>query len=218
MSEYPTTRISLLMRVRDPQDHQAWSDFVTLYRPVLYRFARRRGFQSADAHDLAQTVLTTVAGKIGDWEPDEQRARFRTWLSRVAQNQAISMFRRSQTQRAQAAGGSGMVAQLNELADPVDADSDAIIAEYRREIFRYAARIVREEFEETTWQAFWLTSVEMVQVADAAKSLGRSCGSIYTSRSRVIRRLQEVVQRFVDEDETLTPLSPPADHTNEDSP
>jgi RNA polymerase sigma-70 factor (ECF subfamily) len=61
MSAFPTTRISLLMRVRDHGDRQAWTDFVTLYRPVSYRFARRRGLQEADAQDLTQSVLTAVA-------------------------------------------------------------------------------------------------------------------------------------------------------------
>ncbi|MFK8112813.1 MAG: RNA polymerase sigma factor [Rubripirellula sp.] len=208
MSQYPTTRISLLMRVRNHEDHQAWSDFVTLYRPVLYRFGRRRGLQPADSQDLAQSVLAAVAEKIGDWNPDENRARFRTWLSRVALNQAITMYRRNQANRStQGVGGSGILTQLNQHADSTETHSEELLAEYQREVFRHAARKVRQEFEESTWQAFWLTSVDGVSVSDAAQSLGRSIGSVYTARSRVIGRIQQVVQQIQADDDTLSPSS-----------
>lgn len=71
---------------------------------------------------------------------------------------------------------------------------------YRREIFRAVARKVRAEFEETTWQAFWLTAVDGLSVEDVAKSLGRTVGAVYTARSRIIRRLQELARVFVEDD------------------
>lgn len=94
MSDFPTTQFDLLMRVRDTTDRSAWEEFASTYRPAIYRFARHRGLQEADAEDLAQNVLAAVADRIGEWEPDPERGRFRTWLSRVAMNQTITMFRR----------------------------------------------------------------------------------------------------------------------------
>ena len=70
---------------------------------------------------------------------------------------------------------------------------------YRREVFRLVARKVGAEFEEATWQAFWLTAVDGVSIDETAKSLGRSVGSVYTARSRIVRRLQELVKDFSDE-------------------
>jgi RNA polymerase sigma-70 factor (ECF subfamily) len=61
------------------------------------------------------------------------------------------------------------------------------------------ARKVRAEFEEATWQAFWMTAVEGASVEEAASSLGRSAGAIYTARSRIIRRLQELARSEGDE-------------------
>jgi RNA polymerase sigma-70 factor (ECF subfamily) len=71
----PETRPSLILRVRDPNDADAWNQFATLYRPVILRLARRKGIQAADAEDLAQQVLLSVAGAIERWQPDQQRAR-----------------------------------------------------------------------------------------------------------------------------------------------
>lgn len=193
MSEFPTTRVSLLLRVKDPANQAAWEEFAAIYRPVIHRFARRRGLQEADAQDLSQTVLTAVAERIPDWTPDDDRAKFRTWLSRIAMNQTITMFRRKRIDAAR--GGTTGVAILNNQEDPT---SD-LQMDYRREIFRLAARLASAEFEETTWRAFWMTAVEGATPDEAAQSLHRSVGSIYTARSRVIRRLQQLAREIESE-------------------
>ncbi|MCP4174110.1 MAG: hypothetical protein GY758_25440 [Fuerstiella sp.] len=66
MNRIPDTRASLLIRVKDPFDCDAWLGFSDIYRPVIYRMARRRGLQNADARDRTQKVLTSVAAKMGD--------------------------------------------------------------------------------------------------------------------------------------------------------
>ena len=65
--------------------------------------------------------------------------------------------------------------------------------EYRRESFRAAARQIKPEFELETWQSFWLTAVEGISAQSVAEQLGKKTGSIYTARSRVMKRLQERV-------------------------
>lgn len=193
MPGFPTTRLSLLVRLKDTADHAAWEEFVSIYQPAIYRFARQRGLQQADAQDLAQNVLVAVAERIGDWEPDNDRARFRTWLSRVASNQTITMFRRRKPDAAR--GGTTAVAALSRQEDP----TTELELHCRREMFRALARKVRAEFEEASWQAFWMTAVEGASVEEAARSLGRSAGAVYTARSRIIRRLQELAKSDADE-------------------
>ncbi len=80
MSPGPETRPSLLIRVRDPADHAAWQEFAEIYRPVILRLAQSKGLQAADAEDIAQEVLATVAKAIAEREHDPRRARFSTWL------------------------------------------------------------------------------------------------------------------------------------------
>jgi RNA polymerase sigma-70 factor (ECF subfamily) len=193
MPLFPTTRLSLLLRIRDKGNQSAWEEFVATYSPAIYRFARQKGLQDADARDLAQNTLAAVANQIGDWKVDNDRARFRTWLSRIALNQTITMYRRRKPDVAR--GGTTGVAVLDrEAIDPGDLDLN-----HRREVFRFLARKVRAEFEEATWQAFWMTAVEGISIEEAARSLGRSVGAIYTARSRIVRRLQELARSYSDE-------------------
>ena len=87
MTAIPATRASLLLRLRDPRNAAAWNDFLDLYGPLVYGYARKQGLQDADAADLSQDVLIAVAGAVGRLEYDPSYGAFRNWLfTAVRQN------------------------------------------------------------------------------------------------------------------------------------
>jgi RNA polymerase sigma-70 factor (ECF subfamily) len=197
MNSAPETRASLLIRVRDPADQAAWQEFVEIYRPLILRLARQKGMQDADAEDVAQRVLLAVSRAIEQREHDRQRAKFRTWLHRVAHNAILNALTRGRGDRG--VGGSAMLAVLNQHTSHAGPDSDLLRLEHRREVFRWAARRVRREFQPETWSAFWLTAVEGRDVADVAEEFGKNAGAIYAARSRIMRRIQEIVAQYEQE-------------------
>ena len=200
MSQVPETRDSLLLRLTDAADHEAWCQFTAIYRPLVYRVARRRGLQDADAQDLAQQVLLSVAGAIGRWQAKPKRAKFRTWLHTVARNAVIDHLRDARLDVAE--GGTTARLRLQEEADG-RVDEAELEREYQRELFRLAARGVRGEFAETTWLAFWLTAVEGLPIPAVADELGKTVGAVYVARSRVMQRLRDKVTEY--ETETNDP-------------
>lgn len=194
----PATRYSLIVKLRDPADAGAWREFVAIYQPLIYRLARRKGLQDADAQDLCQEVFRTVARAIERYELDPARGSFRGWLSRITRNLLINVL----TRRPYRLRGSGSTS-VQELLESQPADDPsaaaAFEAEYRRQVFRWAADQVQGEFAPSTWQAFRLTAVEGRAPADAAAELGLSVGAVYVARSRVLARLRARIQDIGDE-------------------
>lgn len=194
MTEFPETRESLLVQVRSPANREAWDEFALIYRPVVYRLARHRGLQDADAQDLAQRVLMAVAAAIGRWEKSNESMRFRHWLRRVARNAIVNALSRQPQDRA--VGGSSVQELLLEQPH-VDPQSEAQIElEYRRELYLRGARAVRGDVEPDTWRAFEMTVIENRSIDEAAVELDKPVGTIYAARSRIMRRLRQAVREL----------------------
>src|SRR2546421_3867941 len=98
MADIPPTRASLLVRLRDPHDEVAWMEFVDLYAPLVYGYARKQGLQDADAADLSQEVLRAVAGAVGRLEYDPGRGSFHNWLLTIVRRK-LSNWRRARRAR-----------------------------------------------------------------------------------------------------------------------
>jgi RNA polymerase sigma factor (sigma-70 family) len=191
----PSTRHSLVLRLRDPRDEAAWAEFVEIYEPLVYRLARHKGLQDADAQDLCQEVFRAVAKAIERWDPDPAKGRFRAWLFRIARNLLVN-FLASQRRHVRGSGSTS-VQELLEAQPAADAQAEAAFrAEFQRRAFLWAAEHVKNEFTTSTWQAFWKTGVENQPIALVAKELQLSAGAVYIARSRVLARLRERVEQL----------------------
>ncbi|MEM6468940.1 MAG: sigma-70 family RNA polymerase sigma factor [Planctomycetota bacterium] len=195
MNVSKSTRASLLGRLNNHTDDQAWSDFVEIYGPLIYRYGRRRGLQDADAADLAQDVLREIAGSIERFDYDPAVGRFRSWLFLITRRVLGRRLKAKKRILGNSGDGEGFVA-LDELPDR-DAE-DVWDVEYRRHLFRLACDHIQDEFATSTWAAFNLTAVEAIKPADAASTLGMSVGAVYVSKNRVLKRLREYVSRIDD--------------------
>jgi RNA polymerase sigma-70 factor (ECF subfamily) len=185
----------LLLRLRDPQDHRAWGEFVTLYEPVIYRLLRRHGLQDSDAREIMQELFLAVSGNIDRWDPAMERGSFRGWLRRVTRNLMINWLKH-RDRRVVATGGSDMLAMLDMLPAAEEPASAEFDYELRRAMFERAAQQVRTEVQPATWAAFWETSIAGKSPADAAGKLGMSLGAIRVARCRVLARLRAKVNEL----------------------
>jgi RNA polymerase sigma-70 factor (ECF subfamily) len=195
MEELPVTRASLLARLRDGGDAEAWREFVRLYAPVVYGFGRKRGLQDADAADLMQEVLRSVARAAGQLEYDPRRGTFRGWLYTVTRNKIFN-FLDGRRRQVAGTGDSGNQQRLEEQPQrelDLAADWDR---EYERRLAKWAMERVQREFQPATWQAFWLTAVEGKSAAEAGGATGMSPGAVHVAKSRVLARLRREVQQL----------------------
>ncbi|HJT77123.1 MAG TPA: sigma-70 family RNA polymerase sigma factor [Gemmataceae bacterium] len=192
MADFPPTRASLLLRLRSPQDAAAWEQFVDLYAPLVYGYARKQGLQDADAADLCQEVLCDVAGAVSRLEYDPARGAFHNWLLTVVRHR-LWKWQADQRRRPRGSGDSEVRALLGECPAPESVEA-AWEAEWRRSAFAWACEQVRRDVTDRTWQAFWRTAVEGQTGKRVAADLGLSVAAVYLARSRVLARLKEWVR------------------------
>lgn len=191
MPELPQTRHSLLIRLAD-QSQDAWVDFVQIYEQSLLAFARSKGLQDADAHDLSQQVMQAVEKKLANWNPDSRHGSFRGWLFRVARNIAVDKT---------IARVRGPVTSLTAVSEQADMRYDStheslFDLQFAREVFIWALDQARPHFSELTWQAFHMTAIGDEKPPDVASKLGISVGKVYAAKFRVIAKLQKLVRGF----------------------
>ncbi len=198
---FPDTRPTLLRRLPDAGDGEAWRSFVETYGPLVYRFALRRGLQPSDAADVVQEVMLKVARSIDRFDYDPARGRFRGWLFTIAWRALID--RANQVKRRSEIASEAIAERT---ADP-STDAEALWdSEYRRSLLQRALPLVRPQFSEVTWEAFRLTALEGQPAEETAHRLGLTVGSVYVARSRVTARLRERILQIESDWEAGQPL------------
>jgi RNA polymerase sigma factor (sigma-70 family) len=196
MAAFPPTRASLLARLRDPTDRAAWVEYIDLYAPLIYAYARRQGLQDADAADLSQEVLRAVAASVGRLEYDPARGRYRNWLFKVVLSK-LSNWRAAQASRERGSGDTG-IQQLLEQLPAADEGEAEWQAECQQRLVSWACARLRREVTESTWEAFWRTAIHGQSAREVAAQLGLSVGAVYHARSRVLARLKQLVRSAQD--------------------
>jgi RNA polymerase sigma-70 factor (ECF subfamily) len=191
MLEAPATRATLLVRLRDSGDEDAWRQFLELYAPVVYRLYRRYGLQDADAADLTQEVLLAVAAGAKRLDYDPSRGTFRGWLYGVVQNKWKDFLGRRS--RCPQATGDVATQECLQAIPAADDESEHWEQEYQRRLFSVAADKARAVVDDATWQAFWRTAVEGQPARDVAEALQMSIGAVYVAKSRVVARIKHHV-------------------------
>jgi RNA polymerase sigma-70 factor (ECF subfamily) len=190
------TSTTLLARLRD-QDAASWRRLTQLYGPLVYSWCRKQGLQADDAGDVAQEVFRAVAIRIGQFRRDRPGDSFRRWLKTITANQIRDHWRRKQKEP-QAIGGTEAHIRLSEQPEAEVSDPSEEAAEVNH-VLRQALELVRADFEEATWKAFWQTAVEGRDMADVAAELGLSANAVRIAKSRVRSRLRQEFGELIEE-------------------
>jgi RNA polymerase sigma-70 factor (ECF subfamily) len=192
MLESSATRPSLLLRVRNVKDAEAWRQFVALYAPLVYGWVRRRGLQDADAADVTQEVFQRVSRAIQTLDYDPRRGSFRGWLFTLTRY-TLHNFLARQKQPERGTGDRDVRALLETLPDRSD-DEAIWDRDYERHVFTWAVKRVRPQFQESSWRAFWEIAMEGKAGERVARELGMTVGAVYVAKCRVQARLRAEIQ------------------------
>lgn len=186
-----TTEISLLDRLRQPGETAAWDRFVELYTPLLYHWAHRLGLQTADAADLVQEVFLVLVEEMPQFKYQPGK-RFRGWLWTVLTNKWRERVRKRCGQPAETVNGAWL------HCTAVQEDTQLEEEEYRTYLVGRALELMQVDFQPTSWKACWETVVAHRATREVAAELGITVNAVHLARARVLRRLREELQGFLD--------------------
>jgi RNA polymerase sigma-70 factor (ECF subfamily) len=191
------TSLSLLERAR-ANDKAAWERLDSLYGPLVESWCLRARLQEADVKDVRQDVFTAVFRKIGDFRRDRPGDTFRGWLRTITQSKIADHWRLARAEPP-GQGGSDAVTQMQQVPTPETSDSgnSSDVEEINR-LHRRALDLIRHDFEERSWQAFWRVVIEEQRPQDVAADLGMTVNAVYLAKGRVLGRLREEFGELLD--------------------
>lgn len=192
------TSPSLLERLRNRADDQAWRRLLNIYEPWLRGWLSRHDLQAADVEDALQDILATISLKLPEFIHNGQPGAFRTWLRAILVNQ-VRYFLRTRRNREARQALLPHTAWLELLEDDNSAMSQQWDQEHDQQLVRRMLARIQPEFNVKTWEVFQMLVIEDHCAADVARQFGITPNSVYVAKSRVLTRLREELKGLVDE-------------------
>lgn len=189
--ESPSTSPSLIRNARAGNE-QAWSELVMIYGPLVLRWTNKYRIDRADEEDIAQNVFLTVSKNLQYFGQDVEQNSFRAWLWTITRHKILDHFRAKR--------------KLPESQDPEQL-ADALgmqelsfaerTEDHQREdlktIVNAAMELIRGDFSEKTWNAFYRTVALGEAPSDVARDLEMTSAAVCMCRGRVLKRLRETI-------------------------
>ena len=195
MQSQSVTHVTLLGRIKDRADRNAWQEFNDRYGELIRGFARRRGLQAADCDDVAQDVLLSLSQAMERFEYDPGKGKFRSYLKTVTLR---AIFRRNRRK-----GGEIDLEHIEEATAAASRDQqieEAWEMEWRDYHLRQAMKTVELNANPSDVRAFKRYAIEGRDAQDTAAALELSLDQVYQAKSRITRKLQDIIEQQVREE------------------
>jgi RNA polymerase sigma-70 factor (ECF subfamily) len=193
MSTNDPTSTSLLRRAV-ARESGAWERIVTIYSPLVRHWCRQAGIPDHDIQDVSQEVFAVVSSNLETFRADRPGTTFRAWMRGIARHKLQHYF---QDRGEFAAGGTDAQKRLQEVPTPSD---DPELSEAPADVagvYHRAVSLVRDQFEERTWRAFWRVVIDDRSPVEVAAELGTTANAVRQAKSRVLRRLKEEMGELI---------------------
>lgn len=193
----PSTQLTLIARLQDPKDEQAWQRFESRYRGLVVRFAMRQGLQATDAEDVAQAVFASLLRAMPAFRLDPKKGRFRSYLFRVVRNE-ISRVRAKDARPTGTASALPIVEGVVSGGDAgrdsgIDPSEQAFEEEWINHHFRIAMAEIRRTFAPESVAMF-----ERLMRGEPVESIATDCQTTAQAVHKVKQRIRDKMKMLVE--------------------
>lgn len=193
--DLPQTDTLLLQAARE-QEQDAWRELIFLYAPIIRYWIMREGVRTrADTEDIFQDVCLGVSKSLPQFRRESGKAKFRAWLKSITHNKVVDHWRKRERQ-SPGQGGTTAMRRIEEVAAEWNDESQILISDSNAEqsiVLQRALYVIRQEFQDSSWQAFEKTAIDGLSATEAAELLGSTSAAVRKAKSRVLSRLRELL-------------------------
>jgi len=189
---FPQTSPTLLGRLRLGGPESGWREFFQRYAPAIYRVARQRGLDAADADDIVQQVMTAVCKHINQFSYDRDRGHFRQWVRRIAETQIANGRRRSRPTACDPE-------MLECRADETRAADEIWAEQWQLQDMLFCLDELAADVAPRRLQAFRMYALEGRTAQETAAAVNMTVGWVYVTRNQLLNMLRARMEALAGE-------------------
>jgi RNA polymerase sigma factor (sigma-70 family) len=196
-ADFIPTRRTLLSRLRDLDDHASWRDFFDTYWKLIYSTALKSGLPAADAEDVVQETLLTVARSLPEFRYDPALGSFKGWLLHTTRWRILDHLRKHGPETPVASAGADVPETIEQIAGPENAQIEAAWeAEWQQNLMDAAVQRVKRQVNPKHYQIFELYALKEWSAGKVARTLGVNVAQVHLIKHRVGNLIRKEVKRL----------------------
>lgn len=182
------TRRSLVERLPDWRNQKDWYEFFETYWKLIYSVATKAGLTDAEAQDVVQETIITVAKRVEGLKYDPAQGSFKGWLLHITRWRIADQFRKrepavaARTKR----GDTRRTATIERAPDSAGIDLEsAWDAEWRENLIAAAVARIKRKVDARQYQIFDCYVMKEWPAQKVAKELGVNIAQVYLAKHRI---------------------------------
>jgi RNA polymerase sigma-70 factor (ECF subfamily) len=192
------TRRSLITRLKNWDDQEGWREFFQTYWKLIYSVAIKSGLTDAEAEDVVQETVVTVAKTMGTYRYDRRKCRFKTWLMRITRMRIVDQLRKRGPEfqaRASPPPTTDRTPTVERIPDPAPLEA-MWDEEWHKNLVDAAMDRVKRRVRPEHYQIFYLSAVKNLSARHVARTMGVSTAQVYLVKHRVAAQVRKEIQRL----------------------
>lgn len=194
------TRLSLIERLKNWDDRTSWQDFFNTYWRLIYGVARQAGLTDAEAQDVVQETVISVAKKMAEFKTDREYGSFKSWLLQITRRRIIDQFRKRPPQNQ-----AGLLRRdettrtptVNRVPDPAGPPLDALWQEeWERNLMEVALENVKQKVSSKQFLLFHQQVVKQWSPKKIAGQYGVSLAQVYMAKYRISALVKKEIRKL----------------------